>query len=58
MVIYLVVLRKMVRFIKQKNNFPKWMDDVKILPIWDDHDYGLNDAGSEYPLRDNHKRYI
>ena len=36
---------------KQKNNFPKWMEDVKILPIWDDHDYGLNDAGSEYPQK-------
>ena len=45
-------LRKMVSaYKKQKNNFPKWMDDVKILPIWDDHDYGLNDAGSEYPLK-------
>ena len=45
-------LRKMVSaYKKQKNNFPKWMEDVKILPIWDDHDYGLNDAGSEYPQK-------
>ena len=21
----------------------------KIIPIWDDHDYGINDAGAEYP---------
>ena len=45
-------LRKMVSaYNKQKNNFPEWMKNVEILPIWDDHDYGLNDAGSEYPLK-------
>ena len=45
-------LRKMVSaYKKQKNNFPEWMENVEILPIWDDHDYGLNDAGSEYPLK-------
>ncbi len=25
---------------------------VPVLPIWDDHDYGANDAGSEYPMRE------
>ena len=25
---------------------------VPVLAIWDDHDYGLNDAGAEYPLKD------
>ena len=45
-------LRKMVdAYKKQKNNFPEWLENVKILSIWDDHDYGLNDAGSEYPLK-------
>ena len=45
-------LKKMVSaYKKQKNNFPEWMKNVEILPIWDDHDYGLNDAGSEYPLK-------
>ena len=45
-------LRKMVSaYKKQKNNFPEWMQNLEILPIWDDHDYGLNDAGSEYPLK-------
>ena len=45
-------LRKMVdAYKKQKNLFPKWLNNVEIFPIWDDHDYGLNDAGSEYPLK-------
>lgn len=25
---------------------------VPVLPIWDDHDYGLNDAGREYPMKE------
>ena len=24
---------------------------AKVLPIWDDHDYGENDAGAEYPMK-------
>ena len=45
-------LRKMVgAYKKQKDLFPKWLNSVEIFPIWDDHDYGLNDAGSEYSLK-------
>ena len=45
-------LRKMAgAYKKQKNNFPEWLENVESLSIWDDHDYGLNDAGSEYPLK-------
>lgn len=29
---------------------------VPVLPIWDDHDYGLNDAGRDYPLRETSAR--
>ena len=24
---------------------------VPVLPVWDDHDYGLNDAGGDFPLK-------
>ena len=45
-------LREMVdAYKKQKNNFPQWLEDLDVFPIWDDHDYGLNDAGSEYSLK-------
>lgn len=30
-------------------------DSVPVLGIWDDHDYGVNDGGKEYPLRDTSK---
>ena len=46
-------LEKMARsYNKQKNNFPSWLNEIEILKIWDDHDYGKNDGGSEYQLKE------
>ena len=46
-------LEKMARsYNKQKSNFPSWLNEIEILKIWDDHDYGKNDGGSEYQLRE------
>ena len=45
-------LNKMAKaYKKQKNNFPAWLMEKDILAIWDDHDYGKNDGGSEYNLK-------
>ena len=38
-------------YAKQEENFPPWLKSLKPLAIWDDHDYGLNDGGSEYTLK-------
>ena len=36
----------------QKTRLPKWlMNEKEILAIWDDHDFGLNDGGGDYPLK-------
>ena len=36
----------------QKDRLPRWlMDDKDILAIWDDHDFGVNDGGGDYPLK-------
>lgn len=36
----------------QKTRLPKWlMNEKEILAIWDDHDFGLNDGGRDYPLK-------
>lgn len=46
-------LEKMARsYNKQKNNFPSWLNEIEILKIWDDHDYGKNDGGGEYQLKE------
>ena len=42
-------LRKMKRaYKKQKLILPNFLSDINILSIWDDHDYGINDGGSNY----------
>ena len=38
---------------RQKNNpqYQKLLAAVPVIGIWDDHDYGVNDGGKEYPKR-------
>jgi len=44
---------------KQEKNFPTWLKNLKPLAIWDDHDYGLDDGGSEYRLKkDSQKIFL
>ena len=33
---------------KQKSIFPRFLDEIEIFSIWDDHDYGINDGGKDY----------
>ena len=40
-----------IAYAVQKSKFPKWLADIKVNAIWDDHDYGKNDGGFEYPLK-------
>lgn len=41
-------------YLKQKNNidYANFSRDIEILATWDDHDYGVNDGGTEYPKKD------
>ena len=32
-------------------SFRRFQRETPVLPIWDDHDYGRNDAGAEFPLK-------
>jgi alkaline phosphatase D len=36
-------------------NFARFHERVPILATWDDHDYGANDGGADYPKRDEAK---
>ncbi|MBK5210185.1 MAG: alkaline phosphatase family protein [Flavobacteriaceae bacterium] len=40
-------------YLKQKNNevYADFIKKVDVLATWDDHDYGLNDGGTEYPKK-------
>lgn len=37
-------------------SFKKLFETCPIIATWDDHDYGANDAGKEYPQKENSKR--
>ncbi len=46
------VLRAKYAKLAAKPGFKKLRDNVPILAIWDDHDFGENDSGCDYPLKD------
>jgi len=47
----MAVLREKYRKLTSQPDFAAFAKQVPILPTWDDHDYGLNDAGREYAKR-------
>ncbi|MFP6901179.1 MAG: alkaline phosphatase D family protein [Opitutales bacterium] len=47
----MVKLKAKWRVFEEKPGFLKLRETCRILGIWDDHDYGENDAGIEYPKK-------
>jgi alkaline phosphatase D len=45
-------LRAAYDMLGASEGWQKLVARTPVLAVWDDHDYGRNDAGSEYPLRD------
>ena len=46
-------LKKMAQaYLKQKEVLPEWLGSKEIMTIWDDHDYGQNDGGGDYYLKE------
>ena len=43
-------------YIKQKKLLPEWLNKTNIYSIWDDHDFGVNDGGSSFKLKDESKK--
>ena len=35
----------------QKKSIPSWVQSIEQFSIWDDHDYGKNNAGAEYKFK-------
>ncbi len=40
---------------KHHPDYAPFAQETKILGIWDDHDYGINNGGKEYPKKDSSK---
>ena len=49
------VLKKKYQKLADKPEFQRLRQNTKILATWDDHDYGENDAGKEYPFKKESK---
>lgn len=50
------VMREKYAKLAAKPGFKKLRDTVPILAIWDDHDFGEDDAGGDYPLKADSKQ--
>lgn len=49
-------IEKQLRILEGKPGFAKLRERSKFYVTWDDHDYGLNNAGKEYRLKEQSKQ--
>ena len=46
-------------YISQSTKLPKWLNKKKVVSIWDDHDYGINDGGGDFKnKRESQKLFL
>ena len=50
------VMRRKYAELAAQPGYQKLKASVPILAIWDDHDYGENDAGFDYPMKEESRR--
>ena len=50
------VLRGKYKQLGDKPTYQNLKKNTEILAVWDDHDYGENDAGKHYPLKEESRR--
>ena len=49
-------IRESYERLAAKPFFDQLIDQTTVLATWDDHDFGLNDAGKNYPLKEESKQ--
>lgn len=52
-----VLARKWTQF-RSETGFQRLWAQARVTGVWDDHDYGQNDAGKEYPKKAESKRLL
>ena len=52
------VLKGKYEKLNAHSNIKKMREKMSVFAIWDDHDYGENDAGKEYPLKAESKKIM
>lgn len=50
------VMRAQYTKLQNQSGYRKLQAQCPVLATWDDHDYGQNDAGSDYPMKEASKR--
>ena len=50
------VLRKKYEELEAVEGFRKLRDSATMIATWDDHDFGINDGGKSYPMREESER--
>lgn len=48
----MAVMRKKYAALLKQPGYAALRQQTKVLPMWDDHDYGKNDAGADYKMRE------
>jgi alkaline phosphatase D len=43
---------------KKRPSYQRLLQATKVYGIWDDHDYGINDGGKEYRMKDESKKLM
>jgi alkaline phosphatase D len=47
------LMKKNYNLQKQDSSYQYFIKKIRVMGTWDDHDYGLNDGGSEYSKKDS-----
>jgi alkaline phosphatase D len=50
------VMRDKYAMLAAKPGFQRLRETTRVFAIWDDHDYGEDDAGADYPMKDESRR--
>lgn len=51
----MTVMQRKYDELAASSSFQRLLESCPVLAVWDDHDYGANDAGSEYPKKEESK---
>lgn len=52
------LMAKKYKILGDKPEFAKFRSSVPVLATWDDHDFGINDGGMEYPKKHESKKLM
>ena len=54
----MTVMKEKYDLQKSHPGYQRLLQKTSVIGIWDDHDYGVNDGGKEYPAKDGSKKAL